>query len=176
MIDHSQSFDKLSWIRELVKAEEQMEETGIIDMSPGLNDERALLRESLQFLQQLKNEFIEASNAFNSLKASPLGRIKVYGIAKTEADFMLFRNGFKMIFSLRNPGVLSIRFNFFGPQNPTANLAAPTLFNNSLMEESLIEARRGPFGNISWTAQGENIQVAALVRYHLTIFIRESSK
>ncbi|MEI7973346.1 MAG: hypothetical protein WCH11_03160 [Bdellovibrio sp.] len=89
---------------------------------------------------------------------------------------MLFRNGFKMIFSLRNPGVISIRFNFFGPQNTNSSLAAPTLFANSLMEESLIEARRGAFGNISWTAQGENIQVSSLVRYHLTIFIRESSK
>src|SRR5262245_54239455 len=96
------SFDRLNWVRELVKAEEQMEETGIVDMSVGIEDQRFLVRESVQFLLLLKNEFIDATNAFNQLKTSPLGRIKVYGIAKTEADFMLFRNGFKMIFTLKN--------------------------------------------------------------------------
>ncbi|PIS11572.1 MAG: hypothetical protein COT73_03240, partial [Bdellovibrio sp. CG10_big_fil_rev_8_21_14_0_10_47_8] len=81
-----------------------MEETGLVDMGTGSDDSKFLTNETLRYLQQLKNEFIEAASAFNELKASPLGRIKIYGIAKTHADFMLFRNGFKMIFSMRAPG------------------------------------------------------------------------
>lgn len=170
------SFDRWAWVRDLVKAEEQMEESGIVDMSIGLQDERTLLKETLQFLNNLKNEFIEASQAFNQLKSSPLGRIKVYGIAKTEADFMLFRNGFKMIFSLKNPGVLSIRFNFFGPQSVPQQMPSPQFQATSLMEEHVVEARQAPFGDIHWTYQGETIKVAALVKYHMVVFIRESSK
>lgn len=169
--------DRIGWIRELVKAEEQMEESGVVDMGTGFADtERTLVQESLNFLQQLKSEFIESATAFNELKASPLGRIKIYGIAKTHADFMLFRNGFKMIFSLKEPGQVSIRFNFIGPnyipsQIPSvANTAAP------MMEEHVLEAKFGPFNDMSWTFQGQPVKMQAVVKHHLTLFIKESAK
>ena len=170
------SFDKMNWIRDLVKLEEQMEETGIVDMTSSLDDEKILLRETALFLSLLKNEFIEAANVFNQLKSSPLGRIKVYGIAKTEADFMLFRNGFKMIFSLKSAGSIAIRFNFFGPnyipnQLPSVSSSAP-----QLMDEHSIEARKGAFGELIWTYQEQPVNIAAVVKYHITLFIRESTK
>ena len=93
--------EKISWIKELVKAEQQMEESGLVDMSFGFDTDRILVNETVQFLLALKTEFVDSSTSFNELKPSALGRIKIYGIAKTHADFMLFRNGFKMIFSLK---------------------------------------------------------------------------
>ena len=39
---------------------------------------------------------------------------EIYGIANTHADFMLFRNGFKLIFSLKEPGAVSVRFHYVG--------------------------------------------------------------
>ncbi|GIL16799.1 MAG: hypothetical protein BroJett040_05500 [Oligoflexia bacterium] len=172
------AIERWNWVRDLVNAEEKMEETGMVDMSVGYDNERYLVAESLNFLQQMKNEFIEASNAFNDLKHSPMGRIKIYGIAKTQADFMLFRNGFKMIFSLKSPGVISIRFNFLGPsqympsQIPTINSSAAS----SLMEEHLVEAKRGPFADLKWTFKGEPVSLQAAVKYHMTLFIKESAK
>lgn len=170
--------EKLFWIKDLVRAEDQMEESGMIDLSLGLDNEQALTRESLRFLGEIKNQIIEATSAFNELKTSPLGRIKVYGIAKTQADFMLFRNGFKMIFSMREPGTISIRFNFMGPNYipqpiPTMNASGATA---ALMEEHLIQARKGPFQEIVWTFQEHPVSLASMVRYHITLFIRESSK
>jgi hypothetical protein len=168
--------DRIGWIRELVKAEEQMEESGIVDMGTGADTEKTLIQESLAYLQQLKTEFIESATAFNELKASPLGRIKIYGIAKTHADFMLFRNGFKMIFSLKAPGQISIRFNFIGSnyipsQIPSvANTAAP------MMEEHVLEAKFGAFNEIFWTFQGQQVKSQAVVKHHLTLFIKESAK
>jgi hypothetical protein len=168
--------ERLEWIRDLVKSEERMEETGVVDMSIGYDNDQILSIETLRLLQQLKNELIDTSNSFNDLKTSPLGRIKIYGIAKTQADFMLFRNGYKMIFSLKEPGVISIRFNFLGPnqylpsQIPTAQSAA------QLMEEHSIIAKRGPFKELMWTFQDQKIDFVAMVRYHLTLFIRESAK
>lgn len=170
--------DRIGWIRELVKAEEQMEESGLVDMGTAgaVDTERILVQESLTYLQQLKSEFIESATAFNELKASPLGRIKIYGIAKTHADFMLFRNGFKMIFSLKAPGQISIRFNFIGPnyipsQIPSvANTAAP------MMEEHVLEAKFGPFNDLQWTFQGQPVKTQAVVKHHLTLFIKESAK
>jgi hypothetical protein len=168
---------KLDWVKELVRAEEQMEESGIVDLSIGFDNERTLSHETLQLLQTLKNEFIEAATAFNELKASALGRIKIYGIAKTQADFMLFRNGFKMIFSMSAPGQISIRFNFLGPGfTPSAIPTATSSNSQTLMEEHLLTAKKGPFGELVWTFQDREIRIDSVVRYHLTLFIKESSK
>lgn len=168
--------DRIGWIRELVRAEEQMEESGIVDMGTGLGDNQNLLQDSLAYLQQLKTEFIEAASAFNELKASPLGRVKIYGIAKTHADFMLFRNGFKMIFSLKDPGHISIRFNFIGPNYTPTQI--PSLMNTAatMMEENLIEAKMGPFNELQWCYKGEQVKLSSVVKYHLTLFIKESTK
>jgi hypothetical protein len=173
-----QNIDRMNWLRDLVKAEDQMEESGVVDFRIGFENDQFLFSESVAFLLNLKHEFIEASNYFNELKHSAVGRIKIYGIAKTHADFMLFRNGYKMIFTLPQPGVISIRFNFLGPSQfipntvPTANQNSAT----SLMEEHLIEAHPGPFADLVWTYKANPIKADALVKYHMSLFIRESAK
>lgn len=167
--------EKISWIKDLVKAEQQMEESGLIDMTFGFDSEKVLVNESIQFLLALKTEFVDASSSFNELKPSALGRIKIYGIAKTHADFMLFRNGFKMIFSLKAAGQISVRFNFIG----TNYIPAPgteTSQSTNIMDEHIIEAKWGAFGEIIWTYQGQPVKLEYMVRHYMTLFIKESSK
>lgn len=169
--------EKISWLKELVKAEQQMEESGMVDMSFGWDPEKALVQESIQFLLKLKTEFVDSSSSFNDMKPSALGRIKIYGIAKTHADFMLFRNGFKMIFSLKNPGQIAIRFNFIGANYiPTPGAPETQNHQSNLMDEHMVEAKWGPFGEILWTYQGQPFKMEYMVRHYLTLFIKESSK
>ncbi len=169
------NMDKVSWIKDLVRAEQQMEETGIVDMSAGFDLESQLMQESTYFLNQLKMDFADSAAAFNDLKSSTIGRIKIYGIAKTHADFMLFRNGYKLIFSLKKPGVISVRFNYINntPMSPLQNDGAGAM---ALIEEDLLESRWGAFGDLVWTFKGENIKIISVVRYYMTRFIRESAK
>lgn len=168
--------DRLGWIRELVRAEETMEDVGVVELGSRVDTERLLVTEGLSFLQSLKNDFVEAASAFNEMKSSPLGRIKIYGIAKTHADFMLFRNGFKMIFSLKGPGQVSIRFNFIGPNYIPSQIPSAQQANTPMMEEHVLEAKVGPFEDIQWCFQNQPIKMAQVVRYHLSLFVRESSK
>ncbi|MGZ6471157.1 MAG: hypothetical protein ACXWRZ_08355 [Bdellovibrio sp.] len=169
--------EKISWIKELVKAEQQMEESGLVDMSFGFDPEKVLVSETIQFLLKLKTEFVDASTSFNELKPSALGRIKIYGIAKTHADFMLFRNGFKMIFSLRAPGQISVRFNFIGTNYiPTPGISEGAQAATNVMDEHIVEAKWGAFGEIIWTYQGQPLKLEYMVRHYLTHFIKESSK
>ncbi len=170
------SLDQLFWIRELVKSEENLEQTGVIDLHHQQNSEKELLIETLHFLQSLKNKFIETSSAFNELKSSALGRVKIYGIAKTHSDFMLFRNGFKMIFSLKEAGQISIRFNFLGPNPGPSQLPSMGASAIPMMEEHLLEAKVGPFGEVNWTFRNHSIQLNSVVKFHLSLFIRESAK
>lgn len=173
--------EKIEWIKNLVKAEQQMEESGLVDISFGFDQDRALITETIQFLLTLKTEFVDSSSTFNELKASALGRIKIYGIAKTHADFMLFRNGFKMIFSMKSPGQISIRFNFIGtnfatgPQMMTGQKDV-SANQQIVQDEQLIEAKWGPFHELTWTFNGQPFKAMYLVRYYMTLFLKESAK
>lgn len=163
--------EKISWIKELVKADD------LVDMSFGFNTDKILITESVQFLLELKTEFVDASTQFNELKPSALGRIKIYGVAKTHADFMLFRNGYKMIFSIKGPGHISIRFNLMGASYiPTPGSSESQGNITELMDENIIEAKWGAFGEIVWTYQNMPIKLEYMVRHYLTQFITESSK
>ncbi len=167
--------DKLTWIKELVRAEQNMEESGVVDFNSGFDPQTILMTESIDFLNTLKSVFVEASSSFNQLKGSSVGRIKIYGISNTNADFMLFRNGFKLIFSLREPGVTGIRFHYVGAgfvQVPAASEnGGPTPG-----EEDFLIARWGAFGDLVWTYHDQPVKIDYLVRYYMTRFIRESAK
>ncbi len=163
-----------TWIRELVSADEQIEKSVMIDMNLGLDTQRILVNETIQFLLRLKTDFAETAAVFNELKPTALGRIKVYGIAKTHADFMLFRNGYKMIFSVKNSGLISMRFHYVG------NLAIPQPTQKEqvtiVVEEELIEAKWGAFEEVLWSFKGQSFKPEYLVRHYMTMFIKESSR
>lgn len=163
--------ESTNWIKELVHSEQQMEESGIIDVSSNLDPEKILVQESIQLLLKIKTELVDATNIFNELKPSPLGRVKIYGIAKTHADFMLFRNGFKMIFSLKAPGVISVMLNFVG-----ANFMTTIDSQTQTSEEQLIEAKWGPFYEVIWTYKGQPFKIDNMIRYYLSLFIKDSAK
>jgi hypothetical protein len=167
--------EKISWLKELVGTENQIEESGIVDMSYGYDRDRLLAQETLQFLLQLKAEFVDATTAFNELKPSPLGRVKVYGIAKTHADFMLFRHGFKMIFSIKNAGVIGIKFNAM-PNQAMPVATDLTSLGQNIFDEQLVEAKWGPFDEIVWTYQGQRFKLDHMVRHYITLFLKESLK
>lgn len=163
-----------TWIRELVSADEQIEKSVMIDMNLGLDTQRILVNDTIQFLLRLKTDFAETAAVFNELKPTALGRIKVYGIAKTHADFMLFRNGYKMIFSVKNAGLISMRFHYVG------NLAIPQPTQKEqvtiVTDEELIEAKWGAFEEVLWAFKGLSFKPEYLVRHYMTTFIKESSR
>lgn len=154
--------DKLSWIKELVRAEQRMEESGVVDFGAGFDPQSILVSESVGFLNELKASFVEASSSFNQLKGSAVGRVKIYGISNTQADFMLFRNGFKLIFSLKEPGLLGIRFHYVGAQFMTMSDDGQKV----PQEEDLIQARWGAFGDLVWTYQEQPLKLDYLVKYY----------
>jgi hypothetical protein len=174
---------RYEWIHELIKAEELIEETGVIDFGSSIDPERTMIGAALTLLSQLRNEFNSAIEVFNELKHATAGKIKVYGIAKTHADFMLFRGGFKLIFSLKQPGVISIRTHFLNPALPSvasmnflgaavANNLTPPQFRG---EEELLELKWGPFSETIWTYKDQSVKVESVVKYYLTKFIHDTA-
>ena len=168
--------DKLAWIKDLVRAEQKMEESGVVDFGVGFDPQQILMSESIGFLNALKTAFVEAASSFNQLKGSSVGRVKIYGISNTHADFMLFRNGFKLIFSLKEPGVIGIRFHFVGAGFVQVPAASDNGTKVPTGEEDALIARWGAFGDLVWTYQDQTVKPEYLIRYYMTRFIRESAK
>ncbi len=171
-------FDRFAWIRELAKIEQQMEESGVVDAHFAQDFERRLSLETHQLIQKIREEITEYATLFNEYKNSPVGRLKIYGIANTYVDFMLFRNGYKMVFSAKSPGVISIRFNFLAPSGnlvalPSGGIQAT---NGPAMEEILLEAKPGAFEAIHWFTQDQKVEKSEVAKYHFTLFVRESSR
>ena len=161
--------DKLSWIRDLVQTEQQMEESGMVQITTGFEPEKHLQKETILFLVSLKRDFIDATTAFNQMKGSPLGRVKVYSVSQTQADFMVFRNGFKLIFSMKQPGTISMKFH-----RPTG--INPVFSEDHQSDEEFLMAKWGPFGDLVWSYNNQPIKVDYLVRYYISRFVHESAK
>jgi len=163
---------KLDWVRDLVRAEQQLEESDMVDFAVGFDDQRVLHGESISLLEKIKESFVDYASAFNQMKGVAIGNIKIYGIANTQADFMLFRNGVKLIFSVKKPGIICVRTSHGGffPGTTATEVVSPT-------DEDLIEAQFGAFQELFWTHRKTRIlDVENMVRFYLSRFIRESAR
>lgn len=113
---------EFDWIKQLISTEESMEESGVIELQASLDEPTLLESESLSFLHKLKDIFVDVSTVYNKIRTASVGGVKIYGIAKTQADFMVFRNGYKLFFTLKKPGIIGIKVHYQGkdilsPQN-----------------------------------------------------------
>ncbi len=121
---------------------------------------------------QVRAAFVEAASAFNQLKGSTLGQIRIYGISKTQADFMLFRNGYKLIFSMKRAGEIEV-YNSLMSSHFLA--AAPEQEIKPDSRETL-RAHWGAFGELQWHYKNLPVKIDYLVRHYMTRFTRESAK
>ena len=158
--------EKLSWVRDLVLAEQTMEDKGLIEFETSTRKIN-LSKETILFLQTLKSEFIESASLFNKYKTTQVGTLKIYGISNTKADFMLFRNGFKLTFSMTEPGTISICLFQLG--NNFSQQTAQTSSTNLIV-------KTGAFDELIWTCQGHMVKVEKLVEYYVSRFVRASVK
>ena len=168
--------DKMDWIKDLVSAERKIEETGMVDISIGLDDQY-LKQETIKFLLNIKNLFIDSASVFNQMRGLSVGGVKIYGISNTESDFMLFRNGYKLLFSIKNPGVIRICFAYQRASimpKTTSKDGQPKLQDTT--NEDILEAKWGCFGQLQWMHRNHILDTSYLVRFYLSRFIKESAK
>jgi hypothetical protein len=153
--------DKFSWIKDLVAADRRRE-SGVVD---GDVDDLAMQFEdaSVDFLQDLKLEFLKVSSAFNQLNGSTVGPVRVYTIAKTKTDFMLFRNSAKLVFSLQNGGgiIVSHQMGITGEEKLSQHILTPEVIN---------------FGQLRWMYKGHPVEKDYLIRFYMSQFVKASAE
>lgn len=161
------------WIQNLINEELEAETTGIVHV-PSEEDRIQLLdRTSIEKMEDLREQFEFSVNMFNGARAAdkPQKAIKLFKIANTVNDFMLYRNSLKLIFARKAVDVITI--SFFSNQSgfyPTATsyFEPPKEYHHELV------ASLGPFHQVTWTYQNEAIDVESLSRYLFTEFVRNS--
>ncbi len=160
------------WIHDLARAEVHPEAERLLGLGSGLDPHQLVEESTVKFLMELREKFTEFARIFNSYSeaGARFQEIKLYSVAQTAADFMIFRNQVKLVVSNAAHGVITISFaahtrspfNFDG-SNPD-NLAPPA-------SQELL-AQVGPFRDVKWTFQGEAITPEQIARYYFAEFIR----
>ena len=158
--------ERFKWVKDLAVTEQQNEESGLVNPAY-LEDYTSLDELTYEFLRDLKVSFLEAVSMFNKLKPSPLGQVKIYGISKTVADFMLFRNGFRMVFAYKKPGTISIA---------SSQIHQPYEGGRASIHEESVSAYQGAFGQFHWCYKEQPVELSYMTRFYLTQFVRQSSR
>ena len=86
------------WIEKLAKDELTMVERGEVDFYGSRDEAQVLEEQTVGFLRELKHLAQELTTAFNAYRGDRHS-VKVYQISGSKADFMIFRNRLKLIFS-----------------------------------------------------------------------------
>lgn len=150
------------WISHLAQQEIKRVNFDSIDIEETIPLESSMNETTLCYLSELYSHFIRYINEFNNIREteSPLQKIKIYKITDTEGDFVIFRNGLKLLLTKKSFHSIAIQY----------------LDQDKKLESyHEILLKIGTFEELQWCYQGQTFQQESFVRYYLSDFIRKSS-
>lgn len=163
------------WIENLALEEINMEESGIVSFNDHLNPAYLLEESSISFMNELRDIMEIYVRKFNEYRGTNVGSsIKIFKIANTINDFMLFRNSLRLIFARRADDLISVGFLANGKDVFSARMSEAQNYGESTTHE--IRAHIGPFNKITWKFQNEPVEIDSLARHYLAEFIKLSAR
>ncbi len=163
------------WIENLALEEINMEESGIVSFNDHLNPAYLLEESSINFMNELRDLFEIFTHQFNEFRGGTPGSIiKIFKIANTVNDFMLYRNSLRLIFARRADDLISIGFLANGKDIFSARLSESQGYGETSVHE--VRAHIGPFNQITWKFSNEPVEIEALARHYLAEFIKLSAR
>jgi hypothetical protein len=171
---------QLGWIHDLAKAEIHPEAERLLQLGRSYDPQQLIEESTIDFLSSLRDQFSEAARLFNvhSDSGARYQEIKVYNIAQSAADFMVFRNSVKLVVANSAHGVIQVSFaqhirgtmlvDGMAHGSTTAPLALPA----GLSQAQELLAQIGPFRDVYWTFQGEKITPMQVAKFYFIEFAR----
>lgn len=158
------------WLKRLVDNETELLRTGAGDFISHQDHRKVVEEATLEFMQELKEEFLNCVDLFNSYRGGSHlpNSVKIFNISNTVADFIVFRNTLKLVIS--NPALGVINCSLVNRANTFTK--APV---KSKKEGYDLIAQLYPFNDLAWTFHGERVNVEAVVRYLFTDFVKSSA-
>jgi hypothetical protein len=166
------------WLHELAKSEIHPDAEKLLQLGKSFDPQQLVEESTIDFLAELRECFDEYARIFNAFSenSAKFQEIKIYSVAQAAADFMLYRNQIKLIFSNSAHGVIQIAFaqHVRGPlvavngQDPNGS-AAPSNLNGQSQD---LLAQLGPFREVYWTFHGEKVTPDQVSKFHFAEFAK----
>lgn len=149
------------WIKDLIRGDQADQQ-----MSPETGGEDELKELTVEFMKQLRVAFTTYAALFNQMKG-PGAHLRIYGLSGSSTDFMLFRGSYKMVFSVREPGLVSVQIQY---------LSEDTGRFKSLPDYPMdfIQGKWGAFKELKWTYNEQVVKMDHLIRYYMSRFVKVS--
>ncbi|MBY0472379.1 hypothetical protein K2X30_14535 [bacterium] len=175
-----------SWIHDLAKSELHPDAEKLLNLGRNFDPQQVVEESAIDFLTVLRGHFNEYAKVFNSYAegGNRYQEVKIYSIAQTPADFMMYRNQIKLLVSNAAHGVIQLGFfhHLRGAlavdgqvQSPIANQASSAMSGTPQAQtpppQDLL-AQIGPFRDVYWTYQGEKIEAEQIAKFYFSEFIR----
>lgn len=158
------------WLKNLVDQEAELLRTGAANLLTHEDQKRAIANSTKEYLWELKEEFTNCVELFNAYRggANIANAAKIFNVANSSGDFILFRNTLKLVIS--NPAVGVINMSFISRDRlPMTSKDTQKRSGYDLIAQVF------PFNDLAWTYHGERVQIKAVVRYMFTEFVRASA-
>ncbi|MBC7692284.1 MAG: hypothetical protein H7222_11010 [Methylotenera sp.] len=156
------------WIHELARAEIHPDAERLLQLGRNFDPQQLVEESTIDFLMELREHFNDFARIFNaySENSARFQEVKVYSVAQTAADFMVFRNQVKLVITNSAHGVIQLSF----AQHTRGNLASDALEGRQGNQDLL--AQVGPFRDIYWTYQGEKVRPEQVAKFYFSEFTR----
>ena len=163
------------WIHELARGEVHPDADAILQLGGSFNPQQLVEESTIEFLGELRERFNEFGRLFNSFSesGSRFQEVKIYSVAQTAADFMIFRNQVKLMISNTAHGIIQIGF----AQHTRASVTidgqgAVGGGQSAIAQPQELLAQVGPFRDVFWTFQGEKVQPEQVAKFYFAEFTR----
>ncbi len=164
------------WIHELARAETLPDsvQSSVLTQNP----DQCIEESTIRFLADLREELAHNVKLFNALSENGtlFQEIKVYSVAQTAADFMLFRNQLKLLITHRDHGVVEI--SFAQHVRGTLSVDGQQMWQSGgegLIQDlppQLFTAQLGAFHDVTWTFHGEKVSPQQIAKFYFTEFVK----
>lgn len=174
------------WIHELARGDMHPDADRILQLGRSFDPQQRIEESTIEFLGALREQMTEYTRTFNALsdKGSKFQEVKIFGVAGTAADFMLYRNQMKLTISNAAHGVIQLAF--AQHQHSTLNVNGglsggnPQLSQNISNQAVVLQnghaqellAQIGPFRDVQWTFQGDRVEAPRIAQFYFAEFVR----
>lgn len=169
------------WIHELARAEIHPEAERLLQLGGSFDPQQLIEESTVDFLTEMRELFTEYARAFNAFAeaGARFQEIKVYSVAQTAADFMVFRNQIKLLVSNAAHGVIQVSF----AQHLRGTMSVDGQNIQSQQQQALspqgagaqtqdLMAQVGPFRDVHWTFHGERVTAEQVAKFYFAEFAR----
>ena len=172
----SQALGTQGWIHDLARAEVHPDAERVLQLGRSTDPQQLVEESTIEFLNELKALFQEYRRIFNaySEKGSRFQEIKIYAVANTAADFMLFRNSINLLVCNSAHGMIQVQIgqHVRGTLSVDGQALTQSKAFPAVARTIELMAQVGPFRDVSWTYQGEKVNPEQLARFYFSEFSR----